>query len=401
MTRSQLARLACALTLFAACDNAETPESRLKSGPDTPTEIRLSWNDDPSTTAAVIWRTENEVQAAGVEYGTSSAYGNFVAAENFEINGISGFFHEAKLTGLAPASLVHYRVGSKSGVSEDRTLQTGPAPSEDMPFSFILMGDSRAESDMLGIGARYPEVLARIAAENPLPSFILDSGDYTSFGQSEEWVDWLAAVHASGLAIPRLTTFGNHEIIEKNYYGLMSLPPENEEKFYALDYGPLLIICLNTGFGGLPAGQQAFLQETLSKSTAKWKLAFFHMPPYNAGNHSDSETRYDVREQWVPLFEKYGVDLVVGGHDHNYQRFGYLKGGKKVAAGEGPFYLISGGAGAPLYGPDEASEDHPLLDPDGFQKLEHYVMATLDGNTLTLQAKRLDGTVFDTVTLTK
>lgn len=396
----------CFMALAVACTTDAAPESPLGAGPDEPQYIRLSWNDDPSTTAALIWYTENrQVERPGVEYGTTAEFGSFVTAETFSLTGFDGALHQATLTGLTPGSLIHYRVGSQSGVSPAYTLATAAPREADVPFSFVLLGDSRG--DVFGVGTGYPELNERILQESPLPAFILDTGDYTMLGQVSEWYEWLQASDAVGPVIPRLTTFGNHEYVERTYYGLMNLPAENDGQFYAIEYGPLQIISMNTGFGRdrMPEGQKEWLEKTLRESDATWRVAFMHIPPFNSGNHSHENTalaagRLDVRAEWTPLFEEYGVDLVVGGHDHNYQRFGHIKAGENVTGGA-PFYVISGGAGAPLYPINESAADYPLLQNGVYKDVEHYLVATLDGNELTVQAKKLDGTVFDTFTITK
>ena len=85
------------------------------------------------------------------------------------------------------------------------------------------------------------------------------------------------------------------------------------------------------------ATQTAWLEQQLSESTATWKIALFHHPPYTCGGHAGN---LDVARRWVPLFEDYGVQLVLSGHDHNYQRF---------AARNGVTYVVDGGGAAGLY----------------------------------------------------
>jgi predicted phosphodiesterase len=83
--------------------------------------------------------------------------------------------------------------------------------------------------------------------------------------------------------------------------------------------------------------QTAWLEQQLSNSVATWKIAVFHHPPYTCGGHSGNT---DVVRRWVPLFESYGVQLVLSGHDHNYQRF---------ATQNGVTYVVHGGGAAGLY----------------------------------------------------
>jgi hypothetical protein len=380
--------------LFACNETPEpAPMSALKAGPDAPGFIRLSWDDQPATTAAVVWHTDAEVSGAGVEFGASEKYGKTAAARNYQIKGVKGYFHEASLKGLTPESLVHYRVGSHTGVSGDYTFQTAPKADSTVPIRFVIEGDSRSESS--GVGAGYAQLIARI--QKDAPAFILDSGDYTTLSLPNEWVQWMEAGDSIGPIIPRLTTIGNHEIIADTYFGLMDLPKngsddvKNQEKWYSEDYGPIHIVSLYTAFGSLDYHTKEWLDKDLAAASgAKWKVVFMHMPPYNAGKHGEDKVRTDIREQWVPLFEKYGVDVVAGGHDHNFQNFGYLKNGVRVADGKGPLYIVSGGAGAPLYDVLTDSSDAPLLLESG--KYENYVVVDVDGNKMTLQPKRLDGT---------
>ncbi len=87
------------------------------------------------------------------------------------------------------------------------------------------------------------------------------------------------------------------------------------------------------------AAQTAWLERVLAASKVRWKIAAFHHPPFSCGFHSGNE---DVVDRWVPLFEHYGVQLVLSGHEHSYQRF---------KARHGVTYVVHGGGGAILYPP--------------------------------------------------
>jgi hypothetical protein len=78
--------------------------------------------------------------------------------------------------------------------------------------------------------------------------------------------------------------------------------------------------------------QRAFLRRTLAESSARWKIVTVHHPPYSAGYQGSSE---DVRDAFSPLFERHGVQLVLSGHDHDYQRSDPI---------HGVTYVVSGGA---------------------------------------------------------
>ena len=72
----------------------------------------------------------------------------------------------------------------------------------------------------------------------------------------------------------------------------------------------------------------AWLARDLAANRAKWTIAVFHHPPYSDGSHvSDTEDRMvQVREHVVPILERYGVDLVLSGHSHGYERTALVTG---------------------------------------------------------------------------
>ena len=127
--------------------------------------------------------------------------------------------------------------------------------------------------------------------------------------------------------------------------------------------------------------QTAWLEQQLSESVATWKIAIFHHPPYTCGGHSGDR---EVVRDWVPLFETYDVQLVLSGHDHNYQRF---------AARNGVTYVVDGGGGAGLYRLRGCPRSYP---PRVRARYEHsflYVSAMddqLDVSAVDLRSRTID-----------
>lgn len=127
-------------------------------------------------------------------------------------------------------------------------------------------------------------------------------------------------------------TIGNHDS-SPAYFDIFSLPRNGEaggvssgvENYYSFDYGDIHFICL----GGYHSGSRlsndvmcTWLKADLVANTNKWLIAFWHQPPYTKGSHnSDLEgDLVQMRENAVPILESYGVDLVLCGHSHNYER---------------------------------------------------------------------------------
>jgi 3',5'-cyclic AMP phosphodiesterase CpdA len=80
------------------------------------------------------------------------------------------------------------------------------------------------------------------------------------------------------------------------------------------------------------ATQLAWLERTLASATERWRIVMLHHPPYSAGYQGSDQ---DVRRAFVPLFDRYGVQLVLSGHDHDYQRSKLING---------VTYVVTGGA---------------------------------------------------------
>lgn len=132
--------------------------------------------------------------------------------------------------------------------------------------------------------------------------------------------------------------------------------------------------------------QTAWLEQQLADSIATWKIAVLHHPPYTCGGHAGNS---NVLGRWVPLFEEYGVQLVLSGHDHNYQRF---------AARNGVTYVVHGGGGAALYALKRCRSSYPARVR---ARYEHgFLYVTAGPEQLAVSAVDLRGRRTDRFTLT-
>jgi 3',5'-cyclic AMP phosphodiesterase CpdA len=96
-------------------------------------------------------------------------------------------------------------------------------------------------------------------------------------------------------------------------------------------YGDVMIVGLDSNLAEDP-DQIAFLEQTLATTTAPWRIVAVHHPPYSAGYQGSNMT---VRRIYQPIFERYGVQLVLSGHDHDYQRSVPINGVTYVVSGAG------------------------------------------------------------------
>lgn len=170
-----------------------------------------------------------------------------------------------------------------------------------------------------------------------------------------------------------LPVLGNHDV--EAQVAVLGMPG----RWYAQPVGPVLFIGLDSNRPDDPA-QRAWLEATLAGASQPWKVVALHHPPYSAGWHGSSR---NVRDAFGPLFERYGVQLVFAGHDHDYQRSTPIRG---------VTYVVSGGA-AKLRTTDRA--DYTAVSWSTY----HFVDLAAWPDRLLLRAVGQDGQVFDSATI--
>jgi hypothetical protein len=177
--------------------------------------------------------------------------------------------------------------------------------------------------------------------------------------------------------------------------GASAAYPNNAERFYSVDYGPVHLVVLDTEAAFLNtsrrAEQIAWLTADLQASqAAPWRIAVFHRPPYSSGAEHGSELA--VRAAFGPLFEQYNVQLVINGHEHSYERTVPWRESTSTAR-QAVTYVITGGAGAGLYPIGRSAWT-------AFSRSSHnYVRATISPADIVLEAIGPTGAVFDRFTL--
>ena len=352
-----------------------------------PTHIHLTWQGDPRSTITVSWRTLNETPGV-VEYGVGLPNGN-------STRGSLARIHHINITGLEPGTLYHYRCGCESDWSEELTFRTAPGDSNE-PFTFVAFGDSRTNWDIWG---NCSEAVLASGAE-----FSVHVGDLVSHGGDQgEWDIWFEeAKELLGRKV-MMPTIGNHECtssggfprypVDPKYFEHFALPQPKE--WYSFDYGNAHFIALNTETE-MNGSQRDWLKRDLSSTNATWKFVFFHRPMYSS---SLSGCIRRILIACGDLFDEYHVDMVFMGHDHDYERSYPIYDDWLVGSpGNGTIYIVTGGAGAPLkYG--------RLISPGpwcaSFLTDYSFVLLHINETELHMEAKLLDGTVFDEIQISK
>ena len=304
------------------------------ASPTDPTGLILTWQNDPSETMSMTWRTEEEPRALEKnesyiyytsEEDPSSDDFKFQEARTWTFEETDYWVHGGELRNLEPDTEYTFYVASGDETSDEYKFRTAPAESREIDF--IAGGDSRTNVPE----RRY---ITKRAAEQD-PEFILFTGDMQQSppNYDSNWIRWFKdweekAVTDEGRMIPMIPAIGNHEVVggydgdwegAQYYYNSFLLP--GNEKFFALEYGPdLTIVSLDTNHSTPVLGAQVdWLEKTLPDLQEDWVVAQYHVPAWPSRRGFFHDTVQPIRDHWVPLFEEYNVELVHEAHDHTYK----------------------------------------------------------------------------------
>ncbi len=122
----------------------------------------------------------------------------------------------------------------------------------------------------------------------------------------------------------------------------------------------------------------------------KWLIVYMHVPLYSCGAHGDNGI---LKQVLGPLFENGRVDLVIAGHDHDYERTRALKEFNRDPAYPGLVHVVTGGGGAGLRSISPNSRTAVA------QRANHYMRFSVRGDTLTGEAIDVNGQTIDTFTV--
>jgi hypothetical protein len=348
----------------------------------------------------VVWATR-ESGLAEVRYDTAGGERTSPATSRLVAKAATGltydyYQHEAAVTGLSASTAYGYQPFVNGiAAAPKATFTTAPAPGTGA-ISFVALGDS-------GTGSPEQRQIAALIAREQA-AFALHVGDI-AYGASNGTGDASYATYQSYLfdvykwlpSLPFVPVEGNHDSRATNgdgkaYLDLFVLP--DSERYYSFDYGPVHFVALDTEYAFQDttrrASQLAWLDADLAATRQPWKIAFYHRAPYSSGGEHGSDLT--VRAAFGPLLERYGVDLAITGHEHDYERTVPIRE-SSVSTDRPVPYVVTGGGGAPLY-PAAASSW------TAFSASRHeYLKVTVSGCVLTMNAVGLDGGVFDTTSV--
>lgn len=261
--------------------------------------------------------------------------------------------HSVTISGLLPSTRYYYSVGSSAarlaGGDATHYFFTAPAVAASSAFRVWVLGDAGTAGPS-GVNANQTAVRNAYASFNgaQYTNLILMLGDNAySTGTDAEYQNAVFNMYGGFLRQSNLwSTIGNHDTAHATtidvdtvpYFSIFSFPTGGEagglasgtEKYYAFNIGNVHFVCLDSMTSDRSPGgaMLTWLNADLAANRQKWTVAFWHHPPYSKGSHnSDTESQLiAMRENALPILERYGVDLVLSGHSHSYER-SYLIGG--------------------------------------------------------------------------
>ncbi len=212
-----------------------------------------------------------------------------------------------------------------------------------------------------------------------------------------EWLQFLNGATSVFSRIPMMPTLGNHD--GDMYLKFFALPDNGptglQQEFYSFDYGNAHFVVLDSGNNTNETAKQ-WLREDLQNATKKWKFVVFHYPAYPAFNDGKSIAE-SICENWIPILEDNGVDMVFVGHQHLYMRTHPIFRGEVQTDPEayGIIYVM-GNAGSKTYAGGEGFS-YIAREETG----SNYQIININGDVLTLSAKKANGDLIENYEINK
>jgi hypothetical protein len=347
--------------------------------------------------------------------------------------------HIATIAGLSPGTRYFYAVGHDAGRlaggDADHFFKTSPPPGSTPPVRLWVIGDSGTGGDGTGRAEAVRDAYLASPFATHADLWLMLGDNAYNVGSDQEFQRAMFETYPTLLRNTVLwPTFGNHEYYTDQgapYFQIFSLPRDGEaggvasgtEHYYSFDYANVHFICLDSMDsnrvrpvnGTMPAAPMlSWLEQDLVGTDKTWIIAFWHHPPYSKGSH-DSDMEWEIelkemRENVLPILEAGGVDLVLSGHSHCYERSCLLDGhyghsstltpamkkdsgdgreagdgayGKDPAPHAGAVYVVAGSSGKVSGG----TFDHPVMITS---------MPVLGSMVIDIHGDRLDARFLDT-----
>ena len=368
------------------------------TGNTQPQQIHLQTTDD-TTSMVVMWATEGRSTGEVEWNGQSTTSLDYCYNHDMA-------FHMAIMTDLVVGEEVTYRVGSAGSWSEEYTFI--PIDPYSNNFEWISIADHGDSSEAISVSEA---IISDVDAQ-----LVTISGDISyADGEQSEWDNWFNIQQQSMTSIPWLTAAGNHE--NEPGYGFTPYEHrfdsngqiESEEFWYSRQYPGVHMIFMSTEHDyDLGSTQFSWLKqelESVDRNDTPFVIVYGHKPMYSSNSYHGSEV--ELRNALEQLYIENGVDLVIAGHDHFYERTWPVADelvvdrgiNNRFVRGEGPIHLVIGMAGRSAY--EDLDEPQPEWSAYRENSSYGWTRWSYDGEAreLSMAHYRIDGTIGDQFTL--
>lgn len=375
-----------------------------------PYSIVTTFKDNPSEARAFAWTTDDPEAASVVQLvpGSDTAAWNTDEVLTFqgettllEINDSKLGTHKAEAAGLKPGTTYTYRVGTGDASSWSTPAQFTTAAQDDASsFTFLNLADSQGvtESDFKLWG----NTLNKAFELYPDARFVIHNGDFTeNADDSDGWRYLFEQAMPWAASVPLMPVVGNNDVLKKEGSTPLTARfnlPDNGTKgvagSYSFDYGTVHVAVLNTEEE--ISAQTKWLDADLAATKQPWLIVAIHRPLYGGST-------YKKIKEWGEVIDRYKVDLVLQGHNHEYSRSYPLRDGKVTGTADQPIqdhagtvYVVTNTSGPKF---NEKKEDQFYHAVHFQNNKQMFAAITVDGDTLTYSAFTSDGNQLDTFTV--
>lgn len=399
--------------------------------------IRQVITADSATSRTVMWQSETEEKDSFVEYrlvktegvkaagakadrtnasevkadGAATKAKSFTQKEwlneKFTDNGKTTFIHTVTLQNLQPGTEYEYRLGCGDKRSEWFRLTTA----QGNKYKALIFPDSQSANYK-----SWEDVAMPAWQRNQDARFFIAMGDLVDNGEhAYQWNEWFSRIRPMITRIPVAPVLGNHETYTSDWKVRMPLaylhyfqlpegaPEKYRNQFYSFDYGDVHFVVLNNLMREMEQFQPEMLQEQMAwfradmeKTKKKWKIVLMHKDVLRYGFLTRKTTRTEgISEEgkiFMPLFDRYGVDVVLTAHLHTYRNRGRIY--NFARSNKGPLYILTGVAGDVRY--PNLWKRHSLdvaLAPQ--PETNNYLVMEADSDKLKFSCYLPDGTKVD------
>jgi len=348
----------------------------------------------------ILWETR-ELCSTIVSYGEARAnVSQAILDQSISREGTRSM-HEVLLDNLKPETNYFWKaisVTTSGDTIQSELLSFKTAVHDSSAYTFALVGDTQRNPITPWAWKKISDLIWK-----DRPHFVVHAGDVVDQGLDKS--DWIDNFFPNGRPlisrVPFYTVLGNHEQDAPYYYQYMVAP--QPEYYYTFTYGNAQFFMIDTNRDVHEGSEQYnWLEWELARSTATWKIAMHHHPPYSSDSDDHGNTSFSLStlgtkaRNLVPLYEKYGLDFCLFGHTHLYERTWPIKD-NQIDMKNGVVYINSGGAGGKVedFAPTRSWFTMEL------EAIHHYCTFSVFQNHVVFKSIDHEGRLIDTFQMQK